>query len=277
MHTTMRWRNRAGRCAARPARRLNRSLTQLAARTTIRSRLPAPVVTFTFDDFPQSAWSVGGRILERHNARATYFLSAKFCGQMISGVRYYDQDDLKAIHANGHELANHTAHHSHLPELSAPAISEEVTENAAFLYQIEPDVRMVSFAYPYGSVTPRVKRIVARHVPISRGVWPGINHRRIDLGLIKTICLKPRSAGTGGSVAQWLAKAERTNGWLVFHTHDVAAKPRPYGVTPEALEAIVRQVVDAGIQILPMKNAVGLIAHSARKRPLRMIRRPVGQ
>ncbi|MEE9184603.1 MAG: hypothetical protein V3U39_09040, partial [Acidimicrobiia bacterium] len=85
MHTTMRWRNRAGRCAARPARRLNRSLTQLAARTTIRSRLPAPVVTFTFDDFPQSAWSVGGRILERHNARATYFLSAKFCGQMISG------------------------------------------------------------------------------------------------------------------------------------------------------------------------------------------------
>ena len=40
-----------------------------------------PLISFTFDDFPRSALTVGGEILERHGARGTYYASLGVMGK----------------------------------------------------------------------------------------------------------------------------------------------------------------------------------------------------
>ena len=48
-----------------------------------------PYVTFTFDDFPRSAFCAGGRILAGHGVRGTYFISLQRLGSpSVSGLSH---------------------------------------------------------------------------------------------------------------------------------------------------------------------------------------------
>jgi hypothetical protein len=51
----------------------------------------------------------------------------------------------------------------------------------------------------------------------------------------------------------------KTNGWLIFATHDVCERPTRYGCVPSLFEEIVRYSVDSGAQILPVYRAYELI------------------
>ena len=46
----------------------NNFLTRQIPVKCIRSKLEAPVASFTFDDFPRSAWTIGGPILAKYGA-----------------------------------------------------------------------------------------------------------------------------------------------------------------------------------------------------------------
>ena len=45
-----------------------------------RSTWPGGVVSFTFDDFPRSAWSNGGAVLEEYDVRGTYYAAMGLAG-----------------------------------------------------------------------------------------------------------------------------------------------------------------------------------------------------
>jgi hypothetical protein len=90
---------------------LSMRLTRFIARTMrIRpARLQGrrPVASITFDDFPKSAWEIGGPVLARHKARGTYYTAGNFCGRTVKGTVFYDEADLRALAAAGHEIACH--------------------------------------------------------------------------------------------------------------------------------------------------------------------------
>ena len=80
----------------------NNRITNLWPAKLNFGRLRAPIATISFDDFPHSAWKVGGRILESHGVRGTYFVSAAFSPDRLRngatygitpGVTYYELDD----------------------------------------------------------------------------------------------------------------------------------------------------------------------------------------
>jgi peptidoglycan/xylan/chitin deacetylase (PgdA/CDA1 family) len=73
---------------------------------------PGGVVSFTFDDFPKSALDVGGEILERYGARGTYYASLKLAWSYNILGQIFDDDDIRAAHRAGHEIACHTYTHS---------------------------------------------------------------------------------------------------------------------------------------------------------------------
>ena len=56
------------------------SLRRRALCSLYRRTMPlgnaGPIVSFTFDDFPRSAYSVGGAMLEKFGARGTYYVTA---------------------------------------------------------------------------------------------------------------------------------------------------------------------------------------------------------
>ena len=70
-----------------------------------------PVVTFCFDDFPRTAYSVGGAILTRFGARGTYYAALGLMNTENDLGDQFTRRDLDSLLADGHELACHTFSH----------------------------------------------------------------------------------------------------------------------------------------------------------------------
>lgn len=79
-------------------------------------------------------------ILDAHQAKATFFVS----GDWVD--RY--PDAIQAIHAAGHELANHGTNHKHMPQLSEDAMITEIMDCHRRVYALT-GVNMTAFRAPY--------------------------------------------------------------------------------------------------------------------------------
>lgn len=225
------------------------------------THLRAPIVSFTFDDFPRSALSVGGRMLEARGWAGAYFAAGGFCGRTVDGLDYFTPEDLLRAQEGGHEIGCHTFNHLRLRGASASAVREDLDRNAAFIQQHLPSVRLTSFAYPYGDLDLGKKRLAARRFPICRGIWPGLNHGLVDFGQLKAIGLE-RRALQSLDVDALLDQAAQCNGWLVFFTHDVSDAPSPFGCDTSSFDAVLDKVAARGFRVLPLKNAAGVARFS---------------
>lgn len=238
-------------------------LNAFAARQmTIRpARLtpPRPVASFSFDDFPLSAWKVGGPILARYAARATYYAAGRYCGVVEDGVRYYDEETLREVRAAGHEVGCHSFSHDHGPRVGSTMLADDLDRNAIFLREVLGDVQPLNFAYPYGEVSPRTKRLAGDRFASSRGIHPGVNGPLTDLSQLRAIPLERRS-WRAAEVERWIQAAQAATGWLVFFSHDVSDDPTPYGCTPDMLEHALACARDAGFDLKSVNQAV---AHAA--------------
>jgi peptidoglycan/xylan/chitin deacetylase (PgdA/CDA1 family) len=220
------------------------------------TQLSEPVVSFTFDDFPHSALTEGGRMLKERGWAGTYFTAGGFCGQTVEGLEYYSREDLLKASEDGHEIACHTFDHLRLPDTQAATIKADLDRNAGFVREVLPQTVMTSFAYPYGDLDLGRKALLARRFPACRGIWPGLNTGRMDFAQLKAVPLERRSLDTFDADA-WLDRAQAETGWLIFFTHDVSDDPSPYGCYRDAFERVLDKVAARGLRVLPMKNAVG--------------------
>ena len=234
-------------------------LTRFIARmTNVRpARIGArrPIASITFDDFPKSAWEMGGRILARHQARGTYYTAGRFCGRTEEGIVFYDESDLFALAAAGHEIACHGFGHEKTPLLSTEALAADRERNSRFLKIFLNGKSPESYAYPHGASSVRTKKFYGAHFSNARGVHPGINRGRIDLAQLNAVSLESRCFRKENLDAA-IAAAMRDKGWICFYTHDVSDSPSEYGSTPAMLEMTLKSLAAAGIEILPMREAL---------------------
>ena len=237
--------------------RANSALTRRVAFKRARSRLRAPLASFSFDDFPRSAWTTGGPILDRYGAKGTYYVAGRFCDAEEDGLVYYTAEDLRALHAAGHEIGCHTFSHRHSPTVPSAELQADLDLNQAFVHATLGDLSVRSFAYPYGDASPRTKALVSRRFPVSRGIHAGINGPVLDLGQLRAVPLEARS-WTAAEVERRVESARASAGWIVFFSHDVSDSPSPYGATPAMLEHALKTVRAAGIDIHTVKDAHAL-------------------
>ena len=114
-------------------RRANNFITRKLPLKLAPCRLERAVASITFDDFPKSAWTVGGPILARFGARATYYAAGRFEGVREDGIDYYDAADLAALQAAGHEVGAHSYAHQMAPRLASQALRDDAERNALAL------------------------------------------------------------------------------------------------------------------------------------------------
>jgi peptidoglycan/xylan/chitin deacetylase (PgdA/CDA1 family) len=240
---------------------LSMRLTRFIARRTrvrpARMQGRRPVASITFDDFPKSAWEIGGALLARHKARGTYYTAGNFCGRSVNGTVYYDESDLRALAAAGHEIACHGFGHEPTPHLSNEALATDRQRNAQFLAPFLGSAKLESYAYPYGASSVRTKKFQAPHFTNLRGVHPGINQGRIDLAQLNAMPVEKRSFSRDGLAAA-ISNALHNNGWISFYTHDVSDSPSDYGATPAMLTEVLDRLAEARIDVLPMREAVAV-------------------
>ncbi|HET7086653.1 MAG TPA: polysaccharide deacetylase family protein [Rhizomicrobium sp.] len=234
-------------------------LTSLMGRTLVKRpmRLAGhqPVASITFDDFPKNAWTQGGAVLARRGIRATYYTAGGFCGRTVKDTVFYDAEDLKAVAAAGHEIGCHGFGHQPAPALSNVELAADARRNAEFLKPFLKGEAPVSYAYPYGRVSVRSKRLYASRFASLRGTHGGINIGRVDLAQLSVISLEMWQWDQDGIEAA-VAQVLRSNGWLILATHDVSERPSRFGSTPGMLDWALDRVAAAGIRVLPVREAL---------------------
>jgi peptidoglycan/xylan/chitin deacetylase (PgdA/CDA1 family) len=103
-------------------------------------RNAAPLVSFTFDDVPDSPYSNGAAVLEDHGGRGTFYIADGTLGAVDTHWRVIGRDQVSALHARGHEIGCHTFSHVGVDRLDAVAPDEECRRNREALRELCPGI-----------------------------------------------------------------------------------------------------------------------------------------
>jgi peptidoglycan/xylan/chitin deacetylase (PgdA/CDA1 family) len=206
----------------------------------------------SFDDVPRSATVTGAEILESRGVRGTFYVAAGLVGSPPEDP-VPSLEVFRSLADRGHEIGCHTHAHPDVAGLDPRALGEELDRNARALAAAGCPA-LVSFAYPYGSLSLRAKRMVGTRFASGRGIRPGVNRGRIDLALLRARSVYRTPAG-GPDPARLLEGLER-GGWVVLYTHDVRPDPSPFGCHPDDLRRTVDAALALGAEILPVGAAV---------------------
>ncbi|MDE1933447.1 polysaccharide deacetylase family protein [Bradyrhizobium sp.] len=214
-----------------------------------------PIVSFTFDDFPESAASFGVPLLDKHHAKATFYVSGGEVGKWSGLWQVADAESIVDLHRRGHEIACHTFSHARAADLDATGLAGEIEQNRRYLLGLDPSIKIENFAYPYGLGSVWHKPLLAKHFRSSRGIIPGINRGTIDLQYLRSTPLIDRHIDNGG-INRTLDELAASNGWLIFYGHDIATKPSPFGCTPDLLRHALSAAAKRNIAIMTVAEAL---------------------
>jgi len=223
-------------------------------------RNTAPLVSFTFDDVPTSAFTNGAAILEQHGVRGTFYIAGGILGGTDAHWRVIDGEGVRALHDRGHEIGCHTFSHIGIDKLDARVMDQECRRNAETLRELCPEIEITNFCYPFGRVSLPRKRQLKERFDSCRGIYEGINTGIVDLALLRVIELYDRTL-TPEKLDRVLRETRECNGWLVFYTHDVADKPSWIGCSPRLMRAAIGAVVAAGMRCLTVRDALAAMGY----------------
>jgi peptidoglycan/xylan/chitin deacetylase (PgdA/CDA1 family) len=247
----------------RLARKLSESLTARIPVAEVEMELPRGVLSVCFDDFPRTAWTVGGDLLKELGVKGTYYVSGSLRGRRFGGVQQFEEDDVAAAYEAGHEIGCHTFDHLAGTRHSTTEYLASIERNGQFLRERLPGWVRQSFCYPWGLAPLRVRRAVTARFGACRSTVAGLNRRRTDRSLLRAIGLE-RCSRRNTDVIALIEEAARSRAWLIIYTHDVSERHSDYGCTPAELERAIRAALAAGLEIRPIGAIIaGRMSHPA--------------
>ena len=221
----------------------------------------ARLCTFAFDDCPRSPFENGGRLLAERGAAGTFFVTGSWLDDGSERRRHMlSSGDLRNLVASGHELGCHTYAHQSLLGLSPESLRSDLDRNRDLLLHASGAESLATFSYPFGEASWLAKRMIAARFAAARGVRPGVNGRVVDLSQLRATPIMDNGFSSDGLRAL-IRKTVRNRGWLIFYTHGVTEAASPWGCTIEQFGVVLDLVAEAGVEILPMRSAVGRIMH----------------
>jgi peptidoglycan/xylan/chitin deacetylase (PgdA/CDA1 family) len=242
--------------------KVRRLLADQFGRRTLSIETPVPIVSFTFDDAPATAFREGRGILKQFGARATYYVSLGLLDTETEVGKIASVGDLARAVDEGGELGCHTFDHLDAWHTSSTAFMASVVRNGEALHRILPGARFTTFAYPKSGAKLSIKSELGNTFMCCRGGGQATNAGSADLNLLKACFVDRRTGINTESIRTLLDDNADRRGWLILATHDVAADPSPYGCTPEFLEAIVQYASRSGALFLPVGEACARLMSS---------------
>ena len=213
-----------------------------------------PIVSFTFDDFPRTAYTTGGAILEQFGGRGTYYAAAGLMNTTNELGEQFRSEDIDSLLEKGHELASHTFSHISCRSVSEADFRAEVIKGGKAIKELA-GLESPNFAYPYGHVTLQTKRSLELYVSSARSILPGFNEPEVDLNLLRANSLYGDLEVFKRAEELVLENTKRKS-WLIFYTHDVRTNPSPYGCTAALFESVVSFAARSGSRILTVQEVL---------------------
>ncbi len=233
-----------------------RHLARRLARKTLSVRIPAPLISFTFDDFPRSAAMIAGAMLNSLGLRGTYYAALGLLGKETEVGAICTAGDLEMLLVQGHEVACHTMDHLRCSDITIAELTRNCAENRRRALDIL-GYRLRNFAFPEGAVTLSAKKALSPQYETCRTIEPGINRDPLDLAFLRANCVYSRRSMT--AVRQAIRENSRRPGWLILYTHDVNSNPSRYGCSPEDFAQVLKYAVASQATILPVSDALKLL------------------
>lgn len=251
----------AGMFLERVRRRFSVELASRLRSRPITALNQRPMISFTFDDVPESAVSSGASILLARGARGTFYIAGGLCGTSGALYQYLTPEQCIELHRHGHEIGCHTFSHPNLRKLSGTELAREVALNRQFFADLA-QIPLDNFAYPSGATSIRRRLQLQSLFSSCRSTVPGINAGTIDLDYLRAVELCHRHTDLR-QVQDLIDAVVRANGWLIFLTHDVTDNPTRWGCTPAFLAEVVARALHSPCEIVTVRAALAR-AGSAR-------------
>ena len=126
-----------------------------------------PGIALAFDDSDAEGWFSLRPMFQQYGARITFFVSR------YQGIGEAGHEQLRQLHADGHDIAAHSVEHLNAPYFVeehglAAYLDEEALPSITILE--EQGYEVTSFAYPFGARTSELDEALLRHIPIVRGI-----------------------------------------------------------------------------------------------------------
>jgi glycosyltransferase involved in cell wall biosynthesis/peptidoglycan/xylan/chitin deacetylase (PgdA/CDA1 family) len=220
-----------------------------------------PIISFSFDDFPRSALSTGGAILQSYGLAGTYYVSLGLAGQHTPTGTMFELEDLKELVNNGHELGCHTLGHNDAWDTKPREFEDAIIKNQRAMSDLIPGISFKTLSYPKGLPRAGTKQRMSKHFACCRCGGQTFNVGKTDLNYLSAFFLE-QSRGNPEAIKRLIDRNRLARGWLIFATHDVCEDPTPWGCTPELFQEILQYSVNSGAQILPVFRAYETLTES---------------
>jgi peptidoglycan/xylan/chitin deacetylase (PgdA/CDA1 family) len=212
------------------------------------------MLSICFDDFPHSAAISGAEILERFDARGTFYAAAGMAGKEGPCGPGFTPRDLHTLHVRGHEIGCHGFGHLDCARLDVFDALRDIACNRDALSALGHTTPLASFAYPYGETSLKLKQTLPPRFSSARGIAPGLNDGNVDLAQLHAFPLY----GEGGlnRARKALKQAKRKKAWVIAFTHDISENPSPFGTKPEDLRVFIEAAQAHGFCIAPVSEVL---------------------
>jgi len=217
------------------------------------AQLNRGLVSLTFDDGWRSIYTNGLPALKKYNFLSTQYLLT----DTIDYPDYMTVAMMQAFKDQGSEIASHTVDHDHLTQLSATALTTELTASQNTLRSWFGATTAKNFATPYGEYNQTVITEIQKYYRSHRSTDVGFNSKdNFDIYNIKVQNIT--NTTTPAQVQAWVNQANLEKTWLVLVYHEVSNTPEDstYAVTPTNLDAELSGIKQSGISVQTVDSAL---------------------
>lgn len=236
--------------------RIARRLTRYSARRPISILTDRPIISFSFDDCPQSVVLNALPAMERRGWRGTIYAAMGLCETTNHLGLHVTEAELKAAYQSGHEIGNHTYSHLDANMVSTEDFLQDIADTRdKFVALNIPKAK--TFAYPYGEVTTPIKKALSGQYELLRGIDDIGKSTQIDLN--QAASQRLYSGGSFKKCLDLISGLEHRPRWVTFFTHDVRDNPSAFGCTPAEFEQILDAAQAVNAQVLPIADALSRV------------------
>jgi peptidoglycan/xylan/chitin deacetylase (PgdA/CDA1 family) len=231
--------------------KVQRRMARHVEREMIHPTLERGLISLSFDDCPRSVVDNALPLIEARGWHATIYAAMNLCGTTNHLGLHMSEGDILAAHAAGHEIGDHT--YTHLDGMTAgpDGVLDDIARNRA-AFQSLGLPRAETFAYPYGEVTPSLKRRLKHEFGLSRGIH-NPQGGGLDLSLAASAKLYSTQIETTRKLIETAAREKR---WLILFGHDVRENPSDFGCTPTELFRIIDMIAYLGLDVMTVRDAL---------------------
>lgn len=218
-----------------------------------------PLVSFSFDDAPTSAFERGAEVLDAFDVRATFYVSLGLTGGVSELGPIGTREHLQRAFQQGHELGCHTFDHLDAWHCTRSAYVASIERNRRALHEFVPGATFRTFAYPKSGARALVKKAIGDRFECGRGGGQTFNCGVIDLNLVRCVFLDRHTNVDLLAVRDLVARNAARRGWLIFAAHDISQGSGPLSCDPVFLSSTLRLSIESGAKVVPVAAACELL------------------